>query len=157
MRKDKVFFFIQAILKYNSFNFGIKLRYWFYKPFFKKLGKNVNIKDGVTFKYPSDICIGNNVTIGEYCYLVGKGGLHIGDYVLIGAGSKIITSNHNYKDINKTIYEQGLNFKKVEIEDNIWLGFDVKVLAGSKIREGSIIATNSVVNSVFKEKNLIIV
>lgn len=156
MNRDKLFFIIQAILKNNAFTFGIKLRYWLYKPFFKKFGKNVQIKDGVTFKYPSDIEIGNNVIIGEYCYFVGKNGLKIGNYVLIGAGSKIITSNHNYSDISKSIYEQGLNFKKVEIESNVWLGFDVKVLSGSKINYGTIVATNSVVNSEFEENNIII-
>lgn len=156
MNKDKIFFFIQAILKYNSFNLGIKLRYWLYKPFFKKFGKNIQIKDGVTFKYPSDIELENNIIIGEYCYFVGKSGLKIGNNVLIGAGSKIITSSHNYHNADKAIYEQGMNFKEVEIENNVWLGFDVKILSGSKIKEGSIVGTNSVVNSQFQEKNILI-
>ncbi|MCX5642436.1 MAG: acyltransferase, partial [Candidatus Omnitrophica bacterium] len=43
------------------------------------------MKDGVTFKYPSDIEIGDNCVIGEFCYLVGKGGLKIGNDVLIGS------------------------------------------------------------------------
>lgn len=156
MNKDKVFFFIQALLKYTAFNVGIKLRYFLYKPFFKKFGKNIQIKDGVTFKYPSEIEIGDSSVIGEYCYFVGKGGLILGNYVLIGAGSKIITSTHNYINIDIPIYQQGLSFEKVEIGDNVWMGFDVKILAGSKIADGSIIATNSVVNSVFVDKNIII-
>ena len=156
MNRDKVFFFIQAILKYKAFNFAIKLRYWFYKPFFKKLGKNVQIKDGTTFKYPSDIAIGDNSIIGEYCYFVGKGGLDIGRHVIIGAGSKVITSNHSYGNLSEVIASQGVSFEKVLIEDNIWFGFDVKVLAGSHIKEGSIVATNSVVSSQYSEKNIII-
>ena len=87
---------------------------------------------------------------------MGKSGLKIGNNVLIGAGSKIITSSHNYHNADKAIYEQGMNFKEVEIENNVWLGFDVKILSGSKIKEGSIVGTNSVVNSQFQEKNILI-
>lgn len=144
---DKTFFIVQGFLKYNAFDFGVKLRSFFYKPFFKKLGKNVQIRDGVTIKYPSELEIGNNVKIGQYCFLVGKGGLQIGNDVLIGAGSKIITSNHNFEDVEKTITEQGISFKSVVIEDDTWLGFDVKILGGTIIRKGTIIGTNSFINN----------
>jgi maltose O-acetyltransferase len=156
MNKDRLFFFIQSLLKYNTFQLGIYLRSVLYRPFFKSFGKNIQIKDGVTFKYPSEIELGDNTVVGENCYFVGKKGLKLGSYVLIGAGSKIITSTHNYKDLVVPIVQQGLSFSSVEIGSNVWLGFDVKILAGSKIPEGSIVATNSVVNCRFEEANLII-
>jgi len=156
MNKDRLFFFIQACLKNNSFQFGIFLRSFFYKYFFKKFGKNIQIKDGVTFKYPSDIEIGNGCIIGEYCYLVGKSGLIIEENVLIGAGSKIVTSNHNFKRTATPIRNQGLSFKPIHIEKNVWIGFDVKILAGSKISNGNIIGTNSVINKIFETPNTII-
>jgi len=143
---DKVFFVMQGLLKYNAFGFGVKLRAFFYRPFFKKFGKNVQIQDAVTIKYPSDLEIGNNVKVGQYCFFVGKGGLTIGNNVLIGAGTKIITSNHNFEDIDKPITEQGLSFVEVLIENDVWFGFDVKVLGGSTVRTGTIVATNSVIN-----------
>lgn len=144
---DKTFFVVQGFLKYNSFDLGVKLRSFFYKPFFKKFGKNVQIRDGVTIKYPSEFEIGNNVKIGQHCFFVGKGGLQIGNDVLIGAGTKIITSNHNFEDPEKSISEQGLSFKQVLIEEDVWFGFDVKVLGGSIIRKGTIIGTNSIINN----------
>lgn len=156
MSKDKIFFFIQSIVKYNSFNFGIKLRSILYRPFFKKFGKNIQIKDGVTFKYPSDIKIGDNTIIGEYCYFVGKSGLSIGKNVLIGSGTKIITSEHRYEDVRQSIYSQGLTFKPVKIGNDVWFGFDVKVLAGVVIPNGCIVAINSVVNKPFIESDVVL-
>lgn len=144
--KDKLFFIIQGFLKYNAFDFGMNLRSFFYKPFFKKFGKNVKIRDGVTIKYPSEMEFGDNIKIGPYCFFVGKGGLIIGDNALIGAGTKIITSNHNFENVEVPISNQGLAFKNILIEEDVWFGFDVKVLGGSIIRKGSIIGTNTFIN-----------
>ena len=143
---DQVFFVVQGFLKYNAFDFGVKLRSFFYKPFFKKFGKNVQIRDGVTIKYPSEFELGDNIKIGQHCFFVGKGRLKIGNNILIGAGAKIITSNHNFEDSTSPIYDQGLSFKEVIIEDGVWIGFDVKILGGSWVKKGTIVGTNSVIN-----------
>ncbi len=148
IKNDKLFFTVQSFLKYNSFDFGIKLRSFFYRPFFKKMGKNIVIKDGVTFKYPSEIEIGNNCKIGEFSYFVGKGGLTIGNNFLMGAGSKIITSKHNFENIDLPIFYQGLDFEKIEIGDGVWLGFDVKIFGNSKIGNDVILGANTIVKNM---------
>ena len=145
---DRLFFFIQAILKYNAFNFGIRLRYVFYKPFFKYLGKNVKIKDGVTFKYPSEITINDGCVIGEFCYFVGKGGLKIGKYVMIASGSKIITSTHISRDKDIPMYLQESLYEPIELKDDIWIGFDVKIFSNTIIGNGVIVGTNSMVKNI---------
>ncbi len=155
--KDKLFFFIQSLLKYKSSALGLFCRKHTYKFFFKHAGKNIRIRDGVTIKYPSDIEIGDNCYIGEGCYLVGKGGLKIGNNFLMGAGSKVITSNHNFDDLDVPINQQGLTFNEIEIGDNVWLGFDVKVFGGSTIGNDSIVGANSLVNKKFLEKGAVLV
>lgn len=144
---DKVFFFIQSLLKYNSFGLGIKLRALLYRPFFRKLGRNVQIKDGVTFKYPSEIEIGNNAKIGEFSYFVGKGGLKIGNNLLLGAGTKIITSSHRFEDIETSMFEQALDFEPIEIGNDVWFGFDVKVFGNTKIGNGVIMGANTIIKN----------
>lgn len=156
MNKDKVFFILQALIKNIAFDWGANLRSFVYRPFFKRLGKDVQIKDGVVFKYPSEIEIGDHCKVGEYCYFVGKSGLKIGNYALIGAGTKIITSSHNSGDLTIPMALQGLDFSPVYIGDNVWFGFDVKILAGSVIASGSIVGTSAVVNGIFNEENCII-
>lgn len=145
MISDRLFFIIQWLLKYNSLDIGILLRRWLYRPFFKHIGRNARIKDGVTFKYPSEISLGDNVNIGEYSYLVGRGGLVIGDNLLMGAGSKIITSDHVATLTSKPINAQGLSFKAITLGNDLWLGFDVKIFQGAIVGDGVIIAAGSVV------------
>jgi acetyltransferase-like isoleucine patch superfamily enzyme len=147
MKNDKLFFIIQSMVKYNSFGWGIKLRSFLYRGFFKSFGKNVQIKDGVTFKYPSDIELGDNIKIGEFCYFVGKGGLSIGNNALIGAGTKIITSTHNFEDSDTPMFEQGLSFQPIRIADDVWMGFDVKVFGNTIVNQGVVIGTNSLVKN----------
>lgn len=148
MNKDRVFFFIQSCIKYNSFNWGIKLRSLLYRPFFKKFGKNIQIKDGVTFKYPSEIELGNNCKIGEFSYFVGKGGLRIGNNLLLAAGTKVITSRHNFDELNIPIYDQGLEFDSIEVGDDVWFGFDVKVFGNTKIGNGVVVGAGSIVKNM---------
>jgi maltose O-acetyltransferase len=148
MNNDRLFFIIQSCIKYNSFNWGIKLRSFLYKPFFKKFGSNIQIKDGVTFKYPSEIELGNNCKIGEFSYFVGKGGLTIGNNLLLGAGTKIITSSHNFEETDIPIFEQGLEFSPVIIGNDVWFGFDVKVFGNTDIGSGVIIGAGSIVKNM---------
>ncbi|MBL7932165.1 MAG: acyltransferase [Bacteroidia bacterium] len=143
---DKLFFVVQGFLKYNAFSFGVKLRRVFYRPFFKSFGRNIQIQDGVTIKYPSEIELGDNIKIGQQSFFVGKGGLKIGSNTMIGAGTKIITSSHNFESINQPMTQQGLSFESIVIEEDVWFGFDVKVFGGSVIRKGCILGTNSLVN-----------
>ncbi len=41
---------------------------------------------------------------------------------------------------------QGISFLPIEIGNDVWFGFNTVVLGGSKIAEGSIVATGCVVN-----------
>lgn len=84
------------------------------------------------------------IEIGENCGFSGTvigGALHIkiGDNVRCGANTLITDSDWHSDD-----YRTGKN-KEVIIEDNVWLGYGVKVLKGVHIGENSLIGTNSVV------------
>lgn len=138
------------------FKLGIWLRRVIYKPFFKSFGKNVHIYDAVVIKYPDAIELGDNVTINQFCYIAGLGGLSIGNDVMIGAGSKIATSKHNYENTNKPMSQQGISTSPINIASDVWFGFNVVVLGGSKIAQGSILAANAVINQPFEEPYSII-
>ena len=141
---DKIFYTVQSCLINWEFLYFEHLRAWVYRRFFKKMGQDVRISPGTHFKYPSEIQIGNNVYTGRNCILVGKGGLLIGNDVLIGAGSKICTTSHIFSDSNVPIIKQGISYKPISIGDNVWIGFDCKILGGVTVGSNSILATNSV-------------
>ena len=143
--KNKLFFFIQAILRYVPFQIGIWARNMLYPYFFQSYGKNVRIFDSVVIKFPNDISIGNDVTINQFCYIVGKGGLKLGNDVMVGSGCKITTSSHDFDSIATPMRTQGISFLPIILENDIWLGFNVIILGGAIVREGCILAAGSLI------------
>ncbi|KUO75984.1 MAG: hypothetical protein APF77_24485 [Clostridia bacterium BRH_c25] len=54
-------------------------------------------------------------------------------------------NNHNYKNINIKISEQGHTFNSITICDGAWIGYGTIILPGVTIGKHSIIAAGSVV------------
>jgi len=101
------------------------------------------------------IKIGNNVGIGEFAYLGGAGGLEIGDDCIIGQYFSCHPENHNYKDFNIAIRQQGVSRKGIKIGANCWIGSKVTILDGVEIGEGCVIAAGAVVNKSFPANSII--
>ena len=72
-----------------------------------------------------EIFIGNNVLIGPYCILR--------------------AADHEFRNPNKLIKEQGHRSGRIVIEDDVWLGARVTVLKDVTIGKGSVIGAGSVV------------
>ncbi len=92
----------------------------------------------------STIAQGAKIEIGNNCGFSGTvigAGIHIklGNNVRCGANTLITDSDWHTDD-----YRTGKD-KPVIIEDNVWLGYGVKVLKGVHIGENSLIGANSVV------------
>ncbi len=138
-------FFIYGLVKYFPPPIGNKFRYFVMKPFFHQINK-CRIAEGVTIYFPYRIKIGKNVTLNEYVFLHGYGGLEIGDSCRIGLRSAIITVDHVYDNLNEDIKDQGLVGKPVIIGRNVWFGANVTVLPGVNIGDNVILAAGSVVN-----------
>lgn len=110
---------------------------------FDYCGKGITIEKGANFGTGTGIRIGNNSGIGLYSYL--RGPLTIGNDVLMGPEVTIITTNHEYKDLNKPIRLQQSYIKPVIIGNNVWIGTKVIILPGVSIGDGAIIAAGAVV------------
>lgn len=145
MLRNRVFFVLQATLKYIPWTSCARARGALYRPFFERAGANLRIHDGVLVKYPDEISVGNNVTVNPGCIISGRGGLVIGSDVMIGAGSKIATTSHRSDRRDVPMRVQGLEARSILIEDDVWLGFDVKVLPGAVVRRGAILGAGAVV------------
>lgn len=92
-----------------------------------------------------NISIGKNTHVTNKCLLDGRGGLSIGDDVLIGYETIIMSTMHNYEDPNKLIRLQGSRYEPVVIGNDVWLGARVIVLPGVTIGDGAVVATGAVV------------
>ena len=105
--------------------------------------------------------IGDNCEFGDMTHIVAYDNVKIGNNVLIASKCFISDTNHgNYIGDNQDAPNTPPNDRKlftqeVVIGNNVWIGENVVVLAGSQIGDGCIIGANSVVKGVF-ESNVII-
>lgn len=91
--------------------------------------------------------------IGNYSYLgcngvMGAGGgIRIGNHVLIGQCVNIHAENHVYVEANKRIDEQGVSYRGVVVEDDVWIGSRATILDGVTISQGAVIGAGAVVTT----------
>jgi acetyltransferase-like isoleucine patch superfamily enzyme len=99
-----------------------------------------------------NVSIGNNSSVQPYSIIVGygepdaeQGQIKIGTGVRIAAHCMIIAGNHCFENTSVPIHEQGVDPGNITIEDNVWIGGTVNILAGVTIGHGSVIGAGSVV------------
>ena len=94
------------------------------------------------------IVVGKNTYIGEFNnFRIYNSKIIIGDDCLISQFVSFISANHNY-ELFIPIRLQGHNSDKINIflGNDVWVGCNSVILPGVIIGDGSIIASNSVVN-----------
>ena len=117
------------------------------------LGNNTRVIKGAYLStYISSATQGEGIATGANCWIgansslgAGQGGLFIGDNVLIGPNTVIVTGGHDYQRIDLTAIEQNFKGTPIHIQDNVWIGSSVVILGGVTIGEHSVIAAGAVV------------
>lgn len=111
----------------------------------KIIGREVDAS--VTLLPPFYVDYGKHIKIGKGCFIqqcctfFGRGGITIGENVLVGPKVNIITINHDPDPENRS----ATYGRPVIIEDNVWIGINATILPGVRIGYGAIIGANSVV------------
>lgn len=124
--------------------FFLRLRGMLATPFFKQCGKNLRLGRSLTFVDPFEMEIGNNEYIAQGNWFNASAGITIGDEVMFGPKSIIVTSNHSM--INGS-YRYGPSITQpIEIGYGSWIGGGCAILSGVTIGKGCLIAANAVVN-----------
>lgn len=132
----------------NHDNFvAMFIRYICLKNCANSCGNNVAIFSNVYLLNIQNLNIGDNVSIHPLCYIDASGGINIGNNVSIAHSTTLLSEEHNYSDLNTNIKDQGIEFRKTIIEDNVWIGGACRILGGSFIESGSIIAAGAVVKN----------
>ena len=111
----------------------------------KNLGRSVLIQRGCIIAGAENLNIGDHVFINANCMLNAEGGLSIGANTKIGPYTTIWTSNHNFTNPDIPFRLQGSTFAPVIIDEDVWIGAQVTVLAGVHIHQSAVVAAGSVV------------
>ena len=131
--KQTLWFFVNAFVVRASWNplMGIKIR--LLKIFGAKIGKNLCIKNNVTIKYPWKLSVGDNVWLGENCWIDNLDKVYIGSNVCISQGALLLTGNHDFTKVDFP-YRNA----PITLEDGVWVGAKATVAPGVTMRSHSV-------------------
>jgi acetyltransferase-like isoleucine patch superfamily enzyme len=124
---------------------GYTIRYRFYKKYVKAVGPDTKFLERLYIRNPQKLTVGRHCSLGIDCNIQAAGGVTMGDYVILGPGVKIWSSNHIYADPNTPVYFQGSEFKEVIIEDDVWIGANAFIMPGTHLGKGCIVAAGAIV------------
>jgi acetyltransferase-like isoleucine patch superfamily enzyme len=119
---------------------GLVLRQVFFKPLFKRVGRNVVFGRNLTIRQSHKIEIGNNVIIDDDCTLDAKGqnnqGISLGDLVTVGRFSSIVCKDADivigsHVNIGTSVKIIAANQGKIEIGNSIDIGSGCHFSGGS--------------------------
>lgn len=155
LRKLRLFLKYELVVLYETvtaiifflprFRFCNHLKSTFLRLMGAKIGKRVVFYSGVWLSTGRNLNLGNDVDVAKGVFITTDGGVTIGDRVLIGYRSQILSSNHVIPPKPERIFEAGHIDKPVLIENDVWIGANCIICPGVHIGEGAIVAAGSVV------------
>lgn len=97
-----------------------------------------------------DLTIGKNTVVNSGCVIYTGNGVVIGNNVAIASNCTIAPVNHEFRDKNILIRDQGFMPSRggIIIEDDVWIGANSVILDGAILKYGCIIAAGSVVRGL---------
>lgn len=107
------------------------------------LGQNVEVLSPLEVDYGYNVSIGDRSFVNHGAYLMDGAPITIGSHVFIGPNFGAYTARHPLvaEERNRGL-EQAL---PITIEDDCWIGADVKIMPGVRVGRGSVIGAGSVV------------
>lgn len=109
------------------------------RSFGASIGSNFVIKPNVNIKYPWQLLVGNNVWIGEGCWIDNLVKVELGDNVCVSQGALLLTGNHNY---SKQTFD--LITKSISVKEGAWIGAKAIVCPGIICESHSVLSVGSI-------------
>lgn len=152
-KKINTFFFLWS--RNSTGKFGLVIRYILLKNLAHNCGDNVSVHPGVYLFNLHYMTIGDNVSIHPMCYIDAAGSIEIGNNVSIAHGTSILSTNHTWLDESTPIKYNKETRGKVFINNDVWIGCGVRILAGVSIASRSVIAAGAVVTKSVAQNSLV--
>ena len=124
---------------------GMTLRSALYRLLFARLDGFAFIYAGARIEHSWKIRAGRNLAVNGGAFLSGRGGLTLGNDVLVGPNAVILSSRHRWDLGEAPIIAQGQQLAPSTIGDDVWVGANAVVLGGIDVAGGTVIAAGAVV------------
>ena len=136
------FRFIHRISRLNK-KIAMKLRGYYYASLFSSCGNPLpKISPDVVISSPKNLSCGKSLVIQPHAYIIARGGVTLGDMVVISAGAKILSSSQKVEDGKVTRLHI---HKEVKIGNGVWIGAGAIVCPGVTIGDNCVVAAGAVV------------
>lgn len=117
-----------------------KIRQWLVTRYLKNCGKELRVKGA---EISPNSSVGNYSELGTRALI--QANVSIGDNVIMGPDIKIYSRNHKFDKLDIPIQQQGKNYYKTSIGNDVWIGANVIITAGCTIGNHVVIAAGAVV------------
>ncbi len=108
------------------------------------IGQDSTIEDFATINNGvGAVFIGDRTRIGIGCVLIGP--IRIGNDVMLAQNIVLSGLNHQYEDPNVPISQQPCTTAVIVVENEVWIGANAVITAGTCIGRHSVVAAGSVV------------
>ena len=162
LKNELKYLFYFFINSYPDGSIGYRLRKNFWKKSLKKCGIAPVFMSNSEIISPELIEIGENFLLGSKGLLNAKNskGIYIGNQVQIARGTYLDASNNKIDDVNNLIMnEHSSNFGdknySIILEDNVWIGSNSIIMAGTYLGKGCVVSAGSVINGKFENYSII--
>jgi acetyltransferase-like isoleucine patch superfamily enzyme len=121
------------------------------------LGENIQFRNDVSIRVLDNafLKIGKSVFFNNSCSINCLSEISIGDNTQFGESVKIYDHNHQYRNLNLLINQQGYVKGKVIIGSNCWIGSNVVVLKDVEIGDNVVIGAGCVIYKSIPANSLV--
>lgn len=124
---------------------GMTLRWLLYRSLFAKLESFCLIYPGVYFTHTYGLRVGKSFSVNTGAFIDARGGIIIGDNVMIGPHAVIVSSRHDIYSDEKPMTFRDHIMDPVIIGNDVWIGTHVVITEGITIGDGAVLAAGAVV------------
>ena len=114
----------------------------------------IDLYQGVN--YTPSIIIGDNVSVNQGSFIISRESIVIGNNTRVGEYVSIRDNDHEWRDKNTPILQQGFITNAVEIGSDVWIGRNVVISKGVKIGDGAVIGANAVITKNVNQYEVVV-
>lgn len=123
---------------------------------FRSYGSDLDIDFNAVYVHPEKMSFGNNVFINRQSFF--SGNIVFNNNIMVGPRLMAFSNNHTFGKLGKSImsYNKEYSWGQITIQDECWLGADVKIFGNVTIGFGSVIAGGAVITKSVPPFSLVV-